>query len=81
MIEALLVTPQFLHHVLHFLAALCWSKLGITLSSKLHHIHLSKLLKGKGPTMQSRPKSNSTNNWINLKKKKKIKVSLKAKHT
>lgn len=62
------VSPQFLHHVLHFLTPLCWSQLSISLSSELGHIHLSKLLQGEGPAMEAGAKPDCANDRVNLRK-------------
>ena len=61
------VSPKFLHHVLHLFTLLLCSWLGVTtLGRVLGHIHLSKLLEGEGPAMEARPKTNSSDLWVNL---------------
>lgn len=68
------IAPQFLHHVLHFLTPRCWSQLSISFGSELCHIHLGKLLQGESPAVEAWPKPNSTNNRIDLRKKKRSAV-------
>lgn len=65
------VSPQFLHHVLHFLTPLCRSQLSISFS-ELSHVHFCKLLQGESPAMQTRTKPNCTNNWVDLKTKSEV---------
>lgn len=62
------LSPQFLHHVLHFLTPLCGSQLSVSFS-ELSHIHLCKLLQGESPAVQTRAKPNCTDNRVNLKTK------------
>lgn len=64
------VSPQLLHHIFYFLGTLSWIHLGITLGSKLCHVHFSKLLECEGPTMQARAKAHSAKDRINLKGKR-----------
>lgn len=60
------VSPQLLHHVLDFLGPLGWAELGISLGSKLCHVHLSKLLEGEGPAVQARAKAHGPEHRVNL---------------
>jgi len=60
------VTPQLLHHVFHLLAVLVWWQLSVALGSKLGCVHLSKLLQGERPAMESRAKANCSSGWIDL---------------
>lgn len=60
------VTPQLLHHVLHLLAALCWSHLAVALGGKLGGVHLSKLLQGERPTVKARTEADRSDDRINL---------------
>lgn len=65
------VTPQLLHHVLHFLGPLSRPQLALTLGGKFGHIHLCKLLQGEGPTMETRPEANSPKDRVNLREQEK----------
>lgn len=65
------VTPQLLHHVLYFLGPLSRPQLALTLGGKFGHIHLCELLQGEGPTMETRPKADSPEDRVNLRKQEK----------
>lgn len=71
MLSYLPVSPQFLHHVLHFLTPLCSSQLHISLC-ELSHIHLSKLLQGESPAMEARAEPDRANDRVNLRKKRPV---------
>ncbi len=69
MASRLPVSPQLLHHFLHFLTPLCWLWLRIAFC-ELGHIHLSKLLQGESPAMEAGAKPDCTNYRVNLRGQK-----------
>lgn len=62
------VSPQLLHHVLHFFTPLCWAQLSDSFRCELGHIHLSKLLQSESPSVEARAKPNGTDYRVNLRK-------------
>lgn len=62
------VSPQLLHHVLHFLAPLCRPLLSGSFRCKFSDVHLRKLLQREGPAVEAGAESNCSDNGVNLTK-------------